>query len=327
MFWKKNSVVFICLIELIQFLNGDRFYQIPFPKIPIKIKNSNNLHSCGIQSVKSSLLNLQPRLINGNISGKNSWPWVVPIMYKIGKQLYFVCSGSLISTKFVLTSAKCVKALPKLGILSVSPGSHFLSEAKNPKNQQKVSRIYLHERSHFKENDIALLELVNSVRLSKKIQVVCLPSLKDPRLVYGKKLVLTGWGSNNGKREIEAYSNSLMQTTIRLWNSYNSSLCQRMDLKLYCGMGISSSNACYGDSGSGLVYNFNGRWYLYGISSFGISKKKGNTVVCDSLSPSFFTIIPIHIDWIFSKISGALKPFRTKKISTSTKRIKYAGLI
>ncbi|RNA21350.1 prophenol oxidase activating enzyme precursor [Brachionus plicatilis] len=241
--------------------------------------------------------------------------------------MYYVCSGTLISTKHVLTAARCIKSIPKGGLLTVSPGSHFLSEAKQAKNQIKVLLVNLRKNNHLKENDIALLKLSRSVKLSKKVQTVCLPNLMDIGLVYGKNLVLTGWGSSNGKREMTAYSNGLKQTSIKLWNFFNSSLCQGLDLKLYCGLGTASSNACFGDSGSGLMFNFDNRWYLYGVTSFGIRKPAANAVACDKNSPSFYTIIPKHLDWILSKISTSKVPFKTKKYSIPSKKIKFAGLI
>lgn len=45
------------------------------------------------------------RIVNGNVTTMGAYPWTVGIQF--GDKLY--CGGSIISNKFVITAAHCVK--------------------------------------------------------------------------------------------------------------------------------------------------------------------------------------------------------------------------
>ena len=45
------------------------------------------------------------RIVNGNVTSQGAYPWTVGIQF--GDKLY--CGGSIISHKFVVTAAHCVK--------------------------------------------------------------------------------------------------------------------------------------------------------------------------------------------------------------------------
>jgi secreted trypsin-like serine protease len=62
---------------------------------------------------------------------------------------------------------------------------------------------------------------------------------------------------------------------------------------------IDQSNVCFGDSGGPFFYKKNEKWYIYGITSWG---DDGDTGRCVVKNPSFFTSVPVYIDWIVDKI-------------------------
>lgn len=87
-------------------------------------------------------------------------------------------------------------------------------------------------------------------------------------------------------------SQKLLQATLTIKNFFNSTLCLGFDSKNYCAIDLSpkQSATCYGDSGGGMMFYLNERWYLYGITSFGSANR--TTDECLKSYPSFFTIIP-----------------------------------
>ena len=73
--------------------------------------------------------------------------------------------------------------------------------------------------------------------------------------------------------------------------------CRNFQIQSYCALDTSSrkSNICQGDSGGPLMYLIDGRWNLYGISSFVLRINNNN---CVNTLPSFYTIVPNYLNWI-----------------------------
>ena len=93
-------------------------------------------------------------------------------------------------------------------------------------------------------------------------------------------------------------STTLKQTTLRI---INDSQCNPLvDLnQLYCALGTSNlSNTCEGDSGAPLMYNLNGSWFIYGITSFGETTIDGQ--YCNNSLPAYYTKIKNYLDWMNS---------------------------
>lgn len=245
---------------------------------------------CGIQKIKPSIdldnLNLvNGRIIGGNLATRGSWPWKISLKMldknKIGKHF---CSGTLIYPQYVITVAHCVYNRNRLS---------FIIEVEDGKGLYYLSDLIFHPDFSETElvNDIAILKLNRPI---DHVEKICLPDSNFTQ-VFDKDLVLIGRGSTTGKRNIP--SKNLFQTILKVKNS--DSICSTSNLT-YCALSSDgSSNACFGDSGSPLMYFTNGRWYLYGLTSYIFSSSKR----CLPYYPSFFTAIPSYLDWIGSAIA------------------------
>lgn len=249
------------------------------------------------------------RIINGYISVANRWPWHVGLFLKFNNQYNFFCGGSLISNTHVLTAAHCFDKIPSFLEIYIGTGLFNLSDAKPGVNLFKVSRKIKHEKYNKEDyfaNDIALLELSKPVITSKKVSTICLPSSYDTKIAYNKTLRVAGWGSTKQKVSQDSISNSLMEVKIEIINFFNETLCQNMDELKYCGYDFSQkhSNLCVGDSGGSLMHFMNGKWYVFGVVSFGnVEFDQNNTEIkCQNDLPTYFTIIPRYIDWIYTKL-------------------------
>ena len=83
----------------------------------------------------------------------------------------------------------------------------------------------------------------------------------------------------------------LQQTVLRVKNN---GICADSDNN-YCAVGLNyNSNSCYGDSGSPLMFYYNQRWYVYGLTSFILSDNS----TCITSLPSYYTIVPLYLGWI-----------------------------
>ena len=254
------------------------------------------------------------RIINGHISTANKYPWHVGLFGKVGKTFTFFCGGSLISDKHVLTAAHCFDEVPSFVQIYIGTGLFNLSEANPDVNLIKVSRKIKHEKYSKEDNflnDIAILELSKSVKLSTKVSAICLPSTQDTKLVFNKSLQVVGWGSTKQVVSPDAISNTLMELDVKIVNYFNETLCQSMDELKYCGYDFSEkhSNLCVGDSGGSLMHFMNGKWYAFGIVSFGNVEfiEKRSTLKCQNEMPTYYSIVPNYIDWINEKIGNNKK--------------------
>ena len=154
-------------------------------------------------------------------------------------------------------------------------GAH--SRLKNVGDEQdiQVEKIICHKSYHspFRFSyDIALIKLKNPATLNKGVGLVCLAddSNQLPIDNASKKCWITGWGklSSGG-----SYPDYLMQASVPL---VSKSRCDRAygpgrvdDSMLCAGLVQGGVDTCQGDSGGPLVCEYNGRWFLEGVTSWG----------------------------------------------------------
>ena len=120
-------------------------------------------------------------------------------------------------------------------------------------------------------NDIALIKLVKPAGLGVGVGLVCLPDTANslPFDNFNEKCWITGWGrlSSSGSRP-----NLLMEARVPLVSKQR---CQSThpskidDTMLCAGLDAGGVDTCQGDSGGPLVCEFNGTWYLEGVTSWG----------------------------------------------------------
>ncbi|CAN7982807.1 unnamed protein product, partial [Ixodes pacificus] len=124
------------------------------------------------------------RIVGGSEFRPHKYPWLVPIF----DDFYtYICSGSLISPRFVLTAAHCCENQKKL---YVKLGAHSLREGL----YRLVSQCVIHpgyKRRNY-VNDIAVIELAQSAKLDDFVRRICLPVEEVD--TTGKSGVIGGWG-------------------------------------------------------------------------------------------------------------------------------------
>jgi len=124
---------------------------------------------------------------------------------------------------------------------------------------------------HRYSNDIALINLASPAELGAGVGLVCLPDTGHQLPIddLNKRCWITGWGhlSSWGSSP-----NTLMQASVplvskqRCKNRYPGKIDDSM---LCAGLDEGGVDTCQGDSGGPLVCEFNGTWYLEGVTSWG----------------------------------------------------------
>ncbi|CAG0884491.1 unnamed protein product [Darwinula stevensoni] len=146
---------------------------------------------------------------NGKPSDIGEWPWQAAI-YDTRKRL-IRCGGALIGKQWVLTAAHClVEDGTSRGRASrdfrVHLGKYYRDDSLDDEfvQQREVSKIILHEGFHLSnyDSDIALIQLAKPIELTKRVQLICLPTddylyLSEANLEDGNRGWVAGWGHNS----------------------------------------------------------------------------------------------------------------------------------
>ena len=190
-------------------------------------------------------------------------------------------------------------------------GAHYRSYGTVGTEQEfDVVKIIKHEDYHIPNrwsNDIALLRLSKPPQIGNEVSLVCLPDnkFKLPFDDRNKTCWITGWG-------LLSYPgitpNELMQVDVPLVSNQrcNASYPGNIDESMICvGKDQGGVGGCKGDSGGPLVCEFDGKWYLEGVTSW------GGLPCADPLKYSVYANARYLKPWIISKITGVTIPTLT----------------
>ncbi|XP_017081642.1 melanization protease 1 [Drosophila eugracilis] len=282
------------------------------------------------QSLGSSLLpqapncgdNFGDRVVGGKETGKREFPWMALIEYtKPGNIKGHHCGGSLINTRYVLTAAHCVSAIPndwqltgvRLGEWDASSnpdcttGKNGQRDCNEPYVDLPVLDRIPHPQypgnSRDQLNDIALLRLRDEVQYSDFISPVCLPTLPSQQnnMFLGRKVVVAGWGrtENNFTSNIKLKAELDPVLSDDCKQRYAT---QRRTLtsKQLCAGGMEGVDSCRGDSGGPLLLedfsNGYSNYYIAGVVSYGPTP-------CGLKGwPGVYTRVAAYLDWIENNV-------------------------
>lgn len=172
----------------------------------------------------------------------------------------FICGGSLISTKLIVTAAHCVQNKEQLMArkpedASFYIGKHDITTLAGEKNYiiANALKFIVHPDWSISKDasfdaDIAIAVLYNVVLFSKFVKPICLPSARD---IVGESGTIAGWG----KTEL----NTLPSATPR-WVDIpvvdmlscirsNSAFVHITSNRTFCAGNDIDSGPCNGDSG------------------------------------------------------------------------------
>lgn len=171
---------------------------------------------------------------------------------------------------------------------SLSPNKKILHEEWNPWTTQY-------------DADLSLLQFEQgSIKFGSYVQPICLwDAENDLTLTEG---LVVGWGSADGTNRYEDVPKLIKVPTLNNEHCLpgQGNLADYSSLRTFCA-GLNGSSVCFGDSGSGLLTQVDGRYYIVGIVSS--SPIKNN--MCDVSRNAIYTNVLKFKEWITLKTGGA----------------------
>ncbi|XP_045509083.1 venom protease-like [Colias croceus] len=254
-------------------------------------------------------------IVGGEAASTGEFPHMAAIGWLDEDQTsyIFLCGGSLISSRFVLTAGHCTKTTRRI---NNSPTIVRLGDQNLDPNVQDgaepvevgIKNIITHPqyRSPSKYNDIALIELKTDIDFSTNIRPACL--WVKPDFNGHTKALATGWGVTDPNSRITETSKELQKVSLTLldnrycdqllvdymnrnWQGFaNSQMC--------AGELRGGKDTCQGDSGSPLQVASRDNqciFYVIGVTSFGRK-------CAQSGKPAIYTRVSSYLDWIESVV-------------------------
>ncbi|XP_032673020.1 uncharacterized protein LOC116844945 isoform X2 [Odontomachus brunneus] len=257
---------------------------------------------CGTRNTQGINGRIKTPVYEDGDSEFGEYPWQVAILKKSPGESVYVCGGTLISSRYIITAAHCVKAhagrdlRARLGEWDVNHDVEFY-----PYIERDIVSVYVHPEFYAGTlaNDIAILKLAYDVDYVKNphISPACLPNQYDD--FTGVRCWTTGWGKD-AFGDFGKYQNILKEVDVRVVSNY---VCEQqmkqtrlgpsfnLHKGFVCAGGEEGKDACKGDGGGPMVCERNGRWQLAGVVSWGIGC--GNAGV-----PGVYVRVSHYLDWI-----------------------------
>ncbi|KAJ8967698.1 hypothetical protein NQ314_002681 [Rhamnusium bicolor] len=181
-------------------------------------------------------------------------------------------------------------------------GAHNITSDETTQIRISGESVIIHENFSYRDyqNDIALIKLSEPAPLNEYIDLIPLPTRADADNNYFDETVTSvGWGLSADvvdhqptKDDLSPLLRYVLVSVLSIsecgdyYNDYDNDVLYVTE-KNVCTSGYKNKGTCNGDSGGPLIYNGT----QVGLVSIG-------TDLCEICSPSIFTNVAKHLDWI-----------------------------
>ncbi|XP_001237553.4 transmembrane protease serine 9 [Anopheles gambiae] len=272
--------------------------------------------SCGTNANNS-------KIVGGHEAEIGRYPWMVALYYNNR----FICGGSLINDRYVLTAAHCVFGSDR-SRFSVKFLMHDRTVPKEDSFERKVSYIMTNWFLNvlvFITNDVALLKLSEPVPLGETIIPVCLPP--EGNTYAGQEGIVTGWG----KLGDGTFPMKLQEVHVPILSNeqcHNQTQYFRFQIndRMMCaGIPEGGKDSCQGDSG-GPMHVFDteaNRFVIAGVVSWGFG-------CAQPRFPGIYARVNRFISWINFNTRDAFEcqhhlHFLMREMRVITRKIRSAS--
>ncbi|KAF2895591.1 hypothetical protein ILUMI_10586, partial [Ignelater luminosus] len=261
------------------------------------------------------------KILGGEITDIREFPWMALLEYKTSRGNKFMCGGSLINNRYVLTAAHCIvneRTSTGTKLISVRLGEYDLTKQRDCSDstpglencadppidvtiEKQIPHELFNRRSKNREHDIALVRLNREVSYSEYVSPICLPTTEqvDPNSI--NNLIVAGWGATENNTNSDVKLKLLLPLVS---NTECSSIFEKQTpIKIgngqICAGGSEGKDACRGDSGGPLMLierePMKENYVAVGLVSFGFG--------CGIEGyPGVYTRVSSYVQWITDNI-------------------------
>jgi len=200
----------------------------------------------------------------------------------------FMCTGSLVSNKAVVTAGHCCDGL-RPSLVGVVVGNYKMGEDDPDEECIGVERVILNENydSWTINNDICLLILESEATLGPNVGTIPLPESGE-EYEEGTECQVAGWGdTGSGMASVTQKANMRVVSDDTCRDSYGQSGIADSMICVEGASGTGLPDLCQGDSGDPLMCGN----HLSGFMSWGYG-------CADPGYPPVFTQVSYYVDWI-----------------------------
>nr|XP_045621446.1 uncharacterized protein LOC123772386 [Procambarus clarkii] len=301
-----------------------------------------NQNICGFKGLKN--YDPQPsssRILGGLVASTIEWCWVAAIMERRQGGDKYVCSGALVESNLVISTATCLKRLDTRDLtryLVVLGDSNLREDLPYGIQFHSLAEVDTHP-DYFTSggahaNDIGIVRLAGQATLSDNVCLVCMA--QQDAIFPAHTCTVTGYGIGHvphtmitDVRDVVPSDGVLRQLSVpllkkaecrtALHNVTGSTMLASSDSFL-CAGGMDQTSACYStmDGGSPLACEAGGRWFVAGLVSWSKDCTQAGT-------PNVYTRVSSYTNWLQATYLRMLG-FLTPHAFTSKQRWMYQHL-
>ncbi|GJQ73801.1 hypothetical protein Trydic_g18741 [Trypoxylus dichotomus] len=270
--------------------------------LDVDIVSRNGYSSKDINLIKCEEYHHHSKIFGGRDAKSRELPHMAALGYGPSNNITWRCGGSLISERFVLTAAHCLRS-GNLCVQHVRLGDIDIKSDKDDTGVQQftVEQTFIHPsvKSPARYHDIALLRLSAEVLFTEYVIPACVGLSSD---LNQTAPTVAGWGlTENGPSNTLKIAPVEYVPTSRCNRAYGHQVSFPrgvMDSLAICAGGINGTDTCQGDSGGPLQiindsYDFGSFPEIVGITSLG--------ALCGEL-PGLYTRVYHYLPWIIETI-------------------------
>uniref|UniRef100_A0A1I8MXH9 Peptidase S1 domain-containing protein n=1 Tax=Musca domestica TaxID=7370 RepID=A0A1I8MXH9_MUSDO len=230
------------------------------------------------------------RIVGGYETQVNQYPWMAMLLFRG----HFYCGASLISDRYVVTAAHCLRSFPR-PFVSVRLMAHNLKDRTVRVIDRRADKVVVHPKYSMSnnDNDIGLVKLDQVVEMSSVMRPVCLAM--SERSYDDELAVITGWGVTSEGGQV---SQTLREVKVPILSQMACHATKygkdRITENMLCaGAAEGGLDACQGDSGGPLMVS-NGdlnTFHLAGVVSWGEGCAREDY-------PGVYTRVSQYLEWI-----------------------------
>ncbi len=225
--------------------------------------------------------------------GSSSYSFIVSVWYSQapGEEPEFICTGTLIEQRIVLTAAHCIYSK---GLYYVHYGSDQLQE-----NSEVIDVSASWRNPRYSErqavNDVGLLLLAKPIQGARVTTLTSKSTMVKVQSNKSVKYEIAGWGDDqNGEaatylKKAAVDDQTAVAKKIKAWAPWRSDVW--FAVGKYNSRERVFAGACTGDSGGPLFAILGGQKYLVGLASWGAEN-------CELGTPSIYVRLSYYVDSI-----------------------------